>query len=119
MSAALGHFRTFSTDSFVFSAGNPRCPAAISILGHAKKVWENFEIRDLGDYHDLYLSTDVMLLADVFENFRDTCISIYELDPAHFYTSPGMAWQAALKVTGVQLELLTDREMLMFFEKSL
>ena len=86
---------------------------------HAKKVWEKFEIRDLGDYHDLYLTTDVMLLADVFENFRDTCISIYQLDPAHFYTSPGMAWQAASKVTGVRLELLTDQGMLMFFEKSL
>ena len=86
---------------------------------HAQKVWENFEIRDLGDYHDLYLINDVMLLADVFENFRDTCLSIYQLDPAHFYTSPGMAWQAALKVTGKQLELLTDQEMLLFFEKGL
>ena len=58
---------------------------------HAKKVWEKFEIRDLGDYHDLYLSTDVMLLADVFENFRDTCLSIYGLDPFLYFTRYGMA----------------------------
>ena len=56
---------------------------------HAQKVWEEFEIRNLGDYHDLYLRTDVILLANVFESFRDTCLEHYKLDPAHFYTSPG------------------------------
>ena len=54
----------------------------------------------------------MLLLADVFENFRDTCIKHYMLDPAHFYTSPGLAWTAALKITGVKLELLTDMDML-------
>ena len=56
---------------------------------HAQKVWKAFGIRDLGEYHDLYLKTDAILLANVFEAFRDTCLKHYKLDPAHFYTSPG------------------------------
>ena len=73
----------------------------------------------LADYHDVYLATDVLLLADVFENFRDVCLQHYKLDPAHFYTAPGLAWQAALKYTGVKLELLTDYDMLLMFEKGI
>ena len=83
---------------------------------HAQKVWEEFGIRDLGDYHDLYLRTDVVLLANVFDTFRDTCLRHYSLDPAHFYTSPGLAWEACLKHTGIKLELLTDLDMLPMFE---
>ena len=64
---------------------------------HAQRVWKEFGIRDLRDYHDLYLRTDVVLLANVFEAFRDTCLRHYTLDPAHFYTSPGLAWRACLK----------------------
>ena len=64
---------------------------------HVKKVWEAFEIKNLGEYHDLYVQCDTLLLADVFENFRDKCIKIYELDPAHFLSAPGLAWQACLK----------------------
>ncbi|XP_041351368.1 uncharacterized protein LOC121370296 [Gigantopelta aegis] len=86
---------------------------------HAQGVWEEFRIRDLGQYHDLYVSTDVLALADVFENFRGICLNYYGLDPAHFYTSPGLAWQAALKMTGVKLELLTDIDMHLFIEKGL
>ena len=63
---------------------------------HAEKVWEVFGIRDLGDYHDLYVMSDTLILADVFERFRDKCHEIYGLDPAHFYTAPGLAWVAAL-----------------------
>ena len=81
-----------------------------------QKVWEEFGIRDLGDYHDLYLRTDVVLLANVFEAFRDTCLRHYSLDPAHFYTSPGLAWKACLKCTGIKLELLTNPDMLLMFE---
>ena len=65
-------------------------------------------IVTLGDYHDVYLATDVLLLADVFETFRKTCLNHYSLDPAHFYTAPGLAWEACLKKTNVELELLTD-----------
>ena len=73
---------------------------------HAQKVCETFEIKNLGEYHhDLYLQSDTFLLADLFENFRDKCIEIYKLDPAHFLSAPGLAWQACLKKTGVKLEL--------------
>ena len=83
---------------------------------HAQKVWEEFGIRDLGDYHDLYLRTDVALLANMYEAFRNTCLKHYKLDPAHFYTSPVLAWKACLKCTGIKLELLTDPDMLLIFE---
>ena len=83
----------------------------------AQKVWEELRIRNLGDYHDLYLKTDVVLLANVHEAFRDTCLRHYSLDPAHFYTSPGLAWKACLKCTGIKLELLTDPDMLLMFEQ--
>ena len=85
----------------------------------AQKVWKEIGIRNLGDYHDLYLRTDVVLLANAFEAFRDTCLRYYSIDPAHFYTSPGLAWKACLKHTGIQLELLTDPDMLLMFERGI
>ena len=86
---------------------------------HAQRVWKEFGIRNLGDYHDLYLRTDVVLLANVFEAFGDTCLKHYKLDPAHFYISPGLAWKACLKHTGIKLELLTDPDMLLMFEQGI
>ena len=86
---------------------------------HAKTVWETFECKTLGDYHDLYVKTDVALLADVFENFRKLCLEQYGLDPAHYFTSPGLSWDALLKKTGVELELFTDLEMHMFVERGI
>ena len=86
---------------------------------HAQKVWDVFEINNLGEYHDLYVQSDTLLLADVFENFRDKCIEIYELDPAHFLSAPGLAWQACLKKTKVELELLTNIDMLLMVEKGI
>ena len=83
---------------------------------HAQKVWKEFRIHNLGEYHDFYLPTDVILLADVFEAFRDTCLEHYSLDPPHFHTSPGLAWKACLKKSGIRLELLTDPDMLLMFE---
>ena len=74
-------------------------------------------MQTMGDYHDLYLKTDVLLLADVFENFRKKCLEYYVLDPAHYYTSPGLSWNAALKMTKVNLELLDDIEMHLMVEK--
>ena len=83
---------------------------------HACKVWNEFDLKNMGDYHDLYLKTDVILLANVFESFRKVCLDNYGLDPAHFYTAPGLAWKACLKKTGVNLELLKDPDMLLMFE---
>ena len=86
---------------------------------HAQEVWKTFEIKNLEDYHNLYNRVDVLLLADVFENFRDICIKNYKLDPAHYYTAPGLAWDATLKVTEVELEVLSDPDMLLMVEKGI
>ena len=82
----------------------------------AQRVWKEFRIHNLGDYHDLYLRTDVVLLADMYEAFRETCLGHYKLDPVHFCTSPKLAWKACLKCTGIRLGLLTDPNMLLMFE---
>ena len=86
---------------------------------HAQNVWNAFGMKTLGDYHDLYVKTDVQLLACVFENFRDICYKGYGLDCLHVYTAPGLSWEAALKMTGVKLELLTDIDMYQFVEMGL
>ena len=86
---------------------------------HAQKVWEVFEIRDLGEYHNLFVRTDKLLLADVSENFRNMCLEIYGLDPVYFVSAPGLAWQACLKKTEVKLELLTDYDMLLVVGKGI
>ena len=86
---------------------------------HTKIIWKEFELKNLGEYHDLYLKTDVLLLADVFEEFRNICMENYSLDPAWYYTSPGLSWDALLKHSKVKLELLTDPDMLLMFEKGI
>ena len=86
---------------------------------HANKVWETFGMKTMRDYHDLYCKTDVLLLADVFERFRDVCQHHYGLDPAWYYTAPGLAWDACLRETKVELELLHDQDMLLMVEKGI
>ena len=86
---------------------------------NAQRVWKEFKICNLGGYHDLCLQTDVILIANVFEAFRDTCLEQYELDPAHFYASPGLAWKACLKKTGIKLELLTKPDILLMFKRGI
>ena len=86
---------------------------------HAEKVFNKFNIKNLGEYHDLYAQSDALLLADVFENFRNMCIKVYGLDPVYFLSAPELAWQACLKKTGVKLELLTDVDMLLMIEKGI
>ena len=86
---------------------------------HANNVFKTFKLNNLCDYHDLYVQSDTLLLADVFENFRKACIKTYELDPAHFISLPGLAWQAWLKKTGEELELLTDYDMLLMIEEGI
>ena len=75
---------------------------------HAQKVWDVFKIKSLGEYHDFYVQSDTLLLADIYENFRNMCFEKYQLDPVYFVSGTGLAWQACLKKTGVKLELLTD-----------
>ena len=86
---------------------------------HAQNVWKTFNIKNLGEYHDLYMKTDVLILADVFENFRNTSLNTYKLDPCHYYGVPSLSWDAALYITEVNLELITDPEMYKFFEKDI
>ena len=86
---------------------------------YAQKVWSTFSIKNLEEYHDLYVQSDTALLADVFESFKDKCIEIYDPDPADFLSAPGLAWQACLKKTGVELELLADNDMLIMFEEGI
>ena len=73
---------------------------------HAQRVWSIFNIKNLGEYHDLYVQSDTTQLADVFEQFRTVCLRVYKLDPAYFYTTPGLAMEACLKMTNVKIELL-------------
>ena len=86
---------------------------------HAKRVWSTFQIKDLGEYHDLYLRTDVLLLADVFENFRSTCLSHYRLDPCHYFSAPGLSWDALLRMTKMNLDLISDLDQQLFIEKGM
>ena len=84
-----------------------------------EKIWDEFDIKDMGDYHDHYLKKDVLLLADVFEKFTETCLKFYGLDPCHYFSFPGLSWDAMLKMTGVKLEKISDNEKYLFFEKGL
>ena len=85
--------------------------------GHTQKEFKELKLKNLGDYDDLYIQSDTLLLADVFENFKNKCIEIHELDPVHFLSASGLAWQACLKKTRVKLELLTDINILLMVEK--
>ena len=88
-------------------------------LKHAFRVWKEMNMQNFGNFHDAYLKSDVTLLADVMEQFRNVCNKEYELDPLHYYTVPGYAWSAALKTSKAELELLTDPDKLLFFEKGI
>ena len=83
---------------------------------HVQKVWEVFKIRNVTEYHNLYAQSDTLLLADLFESFRDKYIEIYDLDPTNFLTATGSAWQACLKESKIELELISDIDMLLMVE---
>ena len=84
-----------------------------------KKLWNEFNLKNMGDIHDHYLKKDVLLLADVFEKFIDTSLKFYKLDPCHCFSSPGLRLDAMLKITGVKLEKIIDIDMYLFIEKGL
>ena len=86
---------------------------------HASKVWKTFNIKTMGEYHDPYLKSDMLLLADVFESFRKTCLQYHKLDPCHYFTSPGLSWDATLKMTDIKLELMTNIDMFQFIERGM
>nr|CAH7717033.1 unnamed protein product [Callosobruchus chinensis] len=86
---------------------------------HANNVWNNFNIQSLGEYSNLYLKTDILLLADVFENFREKCYNTYKLDVAWYYTMPGYSWSCCLRYTQCKLELVKSKYQLMFIEKGI
>ena len=86
---------------------------------HAKNVWKAFKIKTMGEYYDLYLGSDVLFLADVFESFRKTCLQYYLLSPCHYFTSPSLSWDAMLKMTKIKLELMIDVDMYQFIEKGM
>ena len=73
----------------------------------------------MGEYHDLYLRSDMLFLADVFENFRKTCKQYYDLDPCHYFISPRLSWDTMLKITGIKLEPMADLNMFQFVEKGM
>ena len=82
-------------------------------------VWNIFKMNTLGDNHDLYLKTDVLLLADVFEKFIKTCLNDYGLDPCHYFSAPGLSWDAMLKMTKIELETISDIDVHLFIEKGM
>ena len=84
-----------------------------------EKIWDKFDMKNRGDYHNHYLKKDVLLLADVFEKFIDTCLKFYGLDPCHYFSSPGLSWDAMLKMTGVKLEKISDIDKYLLIEKGL
>ena len=83
---------------------------------HAQTVWNEFNIETMKDYHNLYNLSDILLFADIFKNFRNICMNHYRLDPAWYFSAPGPAWDAALKITKVQLELLSDPDMVLMIQ---
>ena len=82
-----------------------------------EKIWDKFKIKNLADYHDHCLKKDVLLLTDVFEKFIKTCLKYYKLDPCHYFSAPGLSWDAMLKMTGVKLEKISDIDKYLFIEK--
>ena len=84
-----------------------------------KKTWDVFKMKNMGDYHDHYLKKDVLLLADVFEKFIDTCLKFYGLDPCHYFSSPGLSWDPMLKMAEIELEKISDIDKYLFIEKGL
>ena len=116
-------FKKFSENklpdrSTFFSSLKDKCIGQKYYL-KANNIWNVFKMNTMGDYHDLYLKSDVLLLADVFEKFIKTYLDYYRLDPCHYFSSPGLTWDAMLKMTKIELDLISDSDMHLFIEKGM
>ena len=119
----MDSFKKFSEDklpdkSEFFSSLKNKCISKEE-YDKAISIWSVFRIKTLGEYHDLYLKTAVLLLANVFEKFIKTCLDYYRLDPCHYFSAPGLSWDAMLRMTGIELELYSDTYMHLFIEKGI
>ena len=101
-----------------FSSLKGRCISEKDVF-KAINVWNVFKMNTMGDYHDLYLKTAILLLGDVFEKFIKTCLDYYGLGPSHYFSSPGLSWDAMLKMTGIKLDLISDIDMHLFIQKGM
>ena len=93
----------------IFSSLKDKCFSEKD-YSYAVNAWNTFKMNTMGDYHDLYLKINILLLADVFERFVNTCIEYFVLDPCHYFSRPGLSWDAMLKITGIELELISDND---------
>ena len=119
----MDSFKKFSEDKLpdkceFFSSLKDECINE-KYYSRAINVWNIFKMNAMGGYHNLYLKTDVLLLADVFEKFIKTCFHYYRLNPCHYFNSPGLSWNAMLKVTEIKLDLISDTDMHLFIEKGM
>ena len=115
--ARFDESRLSSQDAFFSKQSNSAC--SDTECAHATRVWAAFECESIAEYHDIYLKCDVLFLTDLFEKFRATCLAHYNLDDVHYYTAPVLAWDAALRMSRVDLELITDVNMYHFIENSI
>ena len=106
-----------SQDSFFSKLSGTPC--SDSEYTHATRVWNVFGCQTIADYHAIYLQLDVLLLADLFEKFRKSCLDFYNLDPLHYFTTPGIAWDASLRMSRVDLHLISDKDMYHLVENSI
>ena len=119
----MGSFKKFSEDKLpdkckFFGSLKHECISE-KVYSHAINVWNMLEMNTMGDYHDLYLKADVLLLAEISEKFLSACLEYYGLDPLHYFSSRGLSWDAMLKITGIELKLISDIDMYLFVEKGM
>ena len=119
----MNSFKRFSEDEL---PDQSKCFSSLKDSGVNEKeyekacnIWKVFKIKNFGEYHNLYLKTDLLLLVDVFEKFVETSLDYYRLDPCHYFSSPGFSRDAMLKMTGIKLELISDVSMHLFIEKGM
>ena len=119
MPARKHFYSSVKYGKFVDDGIIPDGPISVKDYLTCEKIWDKFEIKNMNDYHNHYSKKDVLLSADVFEKFIDTCLKFYGLDPCHYFSFPGLSWDAMLKMTGIKLEKISDIDKYLFIEKGL